>query len=81
MINSGEGIINPRTNKPCRVNVWYRGPSELPPPPIPGGDLRSFGFDCYALDKVECPAGLRYFLEVEVALHRTVGACSLTLLN
>ena len=34
--------------------------------------LRQFGFDCYAMDKVECPDGLRYYLQMEANLHRTV---------
>jgi hypothetical protein len=33
--------------------------------------MRQLGFDTYAIDQIECPDGLLWFLECEVRLHRT----------
>lgn len=65
-------MINTKTGKNLRVNVAFRpNPPQLPVP-IDPRELKSLGFDCYALDKIECPDGLLPYLRSDVALHRTV---------
>jgi structural maintenance of chromosomes protein 5 len=34
--------------------------------------MRELGFDGCALDFIQCPEGLKYFLQLELQLHRTV---------
>jgi hypothetical protein len=34
--------------------------------------LRAFGFDGYAIEYVDCPDGLLWYLHMEIKLHRTV---------
>ncbi|KAL0950349.1 hypothetical protein HGRIS_010317 [Hohenbuehelia grisea] len=54
-----------------RINTWYRPNSQVAPPPMSREELAHLGFDGYAMDYVECPDGLRYFLQREAQLHRT----------
>lgn len=42
--------------------------------------MRRLGFDGYALDYVECPEGLKWFLKKECNFHRNVHLISLYLL-
>ncbi|KAF8318121.1 P-loop containing nucleoside triphosphate hydrolase protein [Clavulina sp. PMI_390] len=69
-INSSS-IMDPRTNKPIRVNVWYRPNPDGGPPPFDPSQLASLGFDGYAMDKIDCPDGIKGFLASEIGLHRT----------
>ncbi|CDO77206.1 hypothetical protein BN946_scf184747.g19 [Trametes cinnabarina] len=57
----------------ARINTWYkaRDESRLLPPPLPREDLLQLGFDGYAVDFIDCPDGLRWFLCSDVRLHRT----------
>ena len=59
----------------ARINTWYkaRDESRLQPPPLPVDQLQAMGFDGYALDFIDCPKGLKWFLCADVRLHRTVG--------
>lgn len=56
-----------------RVMTWYR-PDDgrgVMPPPMSVQELQSLGFDGYAIQYVDCPQGLRTFLQRECQLHRT----------
>ncbi|KAI8989879.1 P-loop containing nucleoside triphosphate hydrolase protein [Trametes punicea] len=57
----------------ARINTWFkaRDESRLPPPPMSREQLQALGFDGYAIDFIECPEGLRWFLCADVRLHRT----------
>ncbi len=35
--------------------------------------MQELGFEKYAIDYVDCPEGLLWYLQSEVGLHRTVG--------
>lgn len=65
-------MLNPQTGKKLRANVAFRSNPPQVHPPIDPRELKSLGFDCYALDKIECPEGLLSYLRSDVALHRTV---------
>lgn len=52
-----------------RMNIWYRPPSQ-PPQRVPPEALAKFGFNCYALDCVQAPEGMRNYLEKELGLDR-----------
>ncbi|KAF8634626.1 hypothetical protein AX15_000803 [Amanita polypyramis BW_CC] len=56
-----------------RVTTWFRPQREdqLTRPPMAEEELRLEGFDGYALDYVDCPKELHWFLKREVNLHRT----------
>ena len=60
--------------KKARINTWFkaRDESKLQPPPLSVDQLRAEGFDGYALEFVDCPEGLKWFLCADVRLHRTV---------
>ncbi|RPD67470.1 P-loop containing nucleoside triphosphate hydrolase protein [Lentinus tigrinus ALCF2SS1-7] len=57
----------------ARINTWFKPAdhSRLPPPPASAEQLRALGFDGYAIDFIDCPEGLRWFLCSDVRLHRT----------
>ncbi|KAA1477744.1 P-loop containing nucleoside triphosphate hydrolase protein [Dentipellis sp. KUC8613] len=57
----------------ARITAWYRPPSERGPPPAPmtREEMLACGFDGYAIDYVDCPEEMRYYLTREVGLHRT----------
>ena len=65
---------NEALGRKVRINTWYRvhDESKLLPPPVPAEQLQAYGFDGYAIDFIDCPEGLRWFLCSEVRLHRTV---------
>lgn len=42
--------------------------------PLTDTQLHNFGFNGFAIDFVECPEGLKWFLVKELNMHRTVGA-------
>jgi hypothetical protein len=39
---------------------------------VPRFDMQQYGFDGYALNYVDCPEGIKYFLMKEINLHRSV---------
>ncbi|KAI0371444.1 P-loop containing nucleoside triphosphate hydrolase protein [Pilatotrama ljubarskyi] len=57
----------------ARINTWYkyRDESRLVPPPMPAEQIQQLGFDGYAIDFIDCPEGLKWFLCSDVRLHRT----------
>lgn len=58
----------------ARINTWYKpvDESRLLPQPAPADQLRALGFDGYAIDFINCPEGLKWFLCSDARLHRTV---------
>ncbi|KAF9458464.1 P-loop containing nucleoside triphosphate hydrolase protein [Collybia nuda] len=56
-----------------RVSTWFKTQqgSSLPPPPMSKDEMTSLGFDGYAIEYVDCPQGLYWFLQSELNLHRT----------
>ncbi|KAJ7760373.1 hypothetical protein B0H16DRAFT_1719878 [Mycena metata] len=67
-INDSQGL-----GRKARVPTWFRPGSEedLAPPPMGTEELKERGFDGYAIDYVECPEGMRWFLKRELNMHRT----------
>ncbi|KAH0588207.1 hypothetical protein H2248_006920 [Termitomyces sp. 'cryptogamus'] len=57
--------------KGVRIATWYRPPSQLAPPPMSRDEMAEMGFDGYLLDYVECPQGMRWWLQRELNFHRT----------
>ncbi|KAI0677714.1 P-loop containing nucleoside triphosphate hydrolase protein [Trametes maxima] len=57
----------------ARINTWFkvRDETRLAPPPMPREQIRELGFDGYAIDFIDCPEGLKWFLCSDVRLHRT----------
>ena len=43
--------------------------------------MKQHRFDGYALDFVDCPEGMKYFLMRDVNLHRTVGVLFNVMVN
>lgn len=66
---------NPGLGRKAFIPTWWRQgtEAELNPPPMARDELKERGFDGYALDFVECADGLRWFLQRELNMHRTVG--------
>ncbi len=58
----------------ARINTWFKPAdyNRLPPPPASAEQLRAIGFDGYAIDFIDCPEGLKWFLCSDARLHRTV---------
>jgi hypothetical protein len=57
--------------KKARVATWYRPRRETAPPPMSPEEMQRLGFDTYAIDQVDYPEGLLWFLENSISLHRT----------
>ncbi|EPQ58883.1 P-loop containing nucleoside triphosphate hydrolase protein [Gloeophyllum trabeum ATCC 11539] len=57
----------------ARVPTWFRPHSEasLVPPPLSPEEMAAMHFDGYAIDYVDCPEGLKWYLKKEMQLHRT----------
>ncbi|RDX55311.1 hypothetical protein OH76DRAFT_731207 [Lentinus brumalis] len=57
----------------ARINTWFKPAdyNRLPPPPASAEQLRAIGFDGYAIDFIDCPEGLKWFLCSDARLHRT----------
>ncbi|KAF9554516.1 P-loop containing nucleoside triphosphate hydrolase protein [Agrocybe pediades] len=55
-----------------KINTWFRpiNPDDILPPPMSDEEMQQLGFDGYAIDYVECPPEMRWFLMREVGLHR-----------
>ncbi|KAF9651246.1 P-loop containing nucleoside triphosphate hydrolase protein [Thelephora ganbajun] len=53
-----------------RIIGWFRPKGQPSPQPIDPTKLKAHGFDGYALDYIECPEELKWFLQVN-GLHRT----------
>ncbi|KAJ7812952.1 hypothetical protein B0H13DRAFT_2143472 [Mycena leptocephala] len=64
---------NPGLGRKARVPTWFRPGSEndLAPPPMSTEELKERGFDGYAIDYVNCPEGLKWYLKRELNMHRT----------
>ncbi|KIK95336.1 hypothetical protein PAXRUDRAFT_25548 [Paxillus rubicundulus Ve08.2h10] len=59
--------------KGARINTWFRPKLEhtVIGPPMTEEELKSLGFDAYAIDKLNCPDGLLWYLKRELNMHRT----------
>ncbi|CAE6432177.1 unnamed protein product [Rhizoctonia solani] len=64
-IVNDEGVIGRRV----RMNIWWRPPSDSQPP-VPQENLGNLGFNCYAIECVQAPEGMRNYLEREIGLNR-----------
>ncbi|KIL63939.1 hypothetical protein M378DRAFT_78988 [Amanita muscaria Koide BX008] len=73
IINDGQGQ---ELGRRVRVTTWFRAHREdqLVPPPMSEEELREERFDGYALQYVDCPPELHWFLKRELNLHRTAVA-------
>lgn len=54
----------------ARIIGWFRPKGQPSPQPIDPTELKTHGFDGYALDYIECPEELKWFLQIH-GLHRT----------
>ncbi|KZT06482.1 P-loop containing nucleoside triphosphate hydrolase protein [Laetiporus sulphureus 93-53] len=56
----------------ARIHTWFKvDDGRVPPPPMTQEEMRGLGFDGYAIDYVNCPEGLKWFLKANLMLHRT----------
>ncbi|KAF8967457.1 P-loop containing nucleoside triphosphate hydrolase protein [Flammula alnicola] len=57
----------------ARVTTWFRPHQEnlLIPPPMSPEEMQALRFDGYAIDYVDYPEGMKWFLMRDVNLHRT----------
>ncbi|KIJ94730.1 hypothetical protein K443DRAFT_683517 [Laccaria amethystina LaAM-08-1] len=57
----------------ARITTWFRARQDdmLVPPPMNREELAGLHFDGYALDYIDYPEGLQWFLKRELNLHRT----------
>ncbi|PSR78324.1 hypothetical protein PHLCEN_2v7446 [Hermanssonia centrifuga] len=55
----------------ARINTFYRKQTGVNPPPVPEQQLPELGFDGYALQYIQCPDGMVWFLQNALSLHRT----------
>ncbi|KAF8076878.1 hypothetical protein FPV67DRAFT_1605252 [Lyophyllum atratum] len=62
---------NGAIGKGVRVATWFRAQQELPPSPMTREEMAALGFDGYVIDYIECPEGMRFWLQREVNAHRT----------
>ncbi|KAF9516831.1 hypothetical protein BS47DRAFT_1340449 [Hydnum rufescens UP504] len=67
-------------DKRIRVNVWY-AEGRAAPQPFNVEEMGALNFDCYALDKVSCDDGLKWFLQRDAHLHCTPIALKESSLN
>ncbi|KAF8885790.1 P-loop containing nucleoside triphosphate hydrolase protein [Infundibulicybe gibba] len=75
-LNTFNHFINDTTTlgRKVRVPTWFRPGNNVTPPPMSEQEMQQLGFDGYAIQYVDCPAGLRWFLQKELNLHRTAVA-------
>ncbi|KAG5651262.1 hypothetical protein H0H81_009306, partial [Sphagnurus paluster] len=62
---------NGALGRTVRVATWFRPHQQLPTPPMSPEEMASIGFDGYIIDFIECPQGMRWWLQRELNLHRT----------
>ncbi|KAJ7095537.1 hypothetical protein C8R44DRAFT_813419 [Mycena epipterygia] len=64
---------NQALGRKVRIPTWCRPGHEqdLTPPPMEPAELAQRGFDGYAIDYVDCPEGLKWYLKRELNMHRT----------
>ncbi|KAF5388335.1 hypothetical protein D9615_000804 [Tricholomella constricta] len=62
---------NGALGRKVRVATWFRPQQQLPPQPLSREEMAMLGFDGYVLDYVECPEGMRFWLQRELNFHRT----------
>ncbi|KAI0340832.1 P-loop containing nucleoside triphosphate hydrolase protein [Trametopsis cervina] len=55
----------------ARINTWFRTQGRNQQPPVSVEELNRLGFDGYAMDYIDCPDGMRWWLQSAVGLHRT----------
>ncbi|KZT29504.1 P-loop containing nucleoside triphosphate hydrolase protein [Neolentinus lepideus HHB14362 ss-1] len=69
LVNDTDKAIGRRV----RVPTWFRPYSEtgLAPPPLSSDEMAAMHFDGYAIDFVECPQEMKWYLTKELNLHRT----------
>ncbi|KII94777.1 hypothetical protein PLICRDRAFT_128007 [Plicaturopsis crispa FD-325 SS-3] len=67
-INDG-GVLG----RKARVNTFYRAYNAKldTAPPMSREELTKLGFQGYALDYVDCPEGLKWYLKLDCQMHRT----------
>ncbi|GLB34268.1 putative P-loop containing nucleoside triphosphate hydrolase protein [Lyophyllum shimeji] len=53
-----------------RVATWFRPQQKLPPPPMTEEEMVMLGFDGYIIDFIDCPEGMRWWMQRELNLHR-----------
>ncbi|KAF5364198.1 hypothetical protein D9756_000106 [Leucocoprinus leucothites] len=66
-INDSQGL-----GRKARIVTWFRqyNENQLTSAPMSREEMKQLGFDGYALDYVECPEGLKWFLKRECNFHR-----------
>ncbi|KAJ7183001.1 hypothetical protein C8R43DRAFT_1145589 [Mycena crocata] len=64
---------NPGLGRRVRVPTWCRpgAVADLAPPPMSKDEMETHGFDGYAIEYVDCPEGLKWYLMRELNMHRT----------
>ncbi|KAJ7773680.1 hypothetical protein DFH07DRAFT_801525 [Mycena maculata] len=64
---------NPGLGRKAKVPTWFRPGTEadLVGPPMSREELKTRGFDGYAIEYVHCPDGMRWYLQRELNMHRT----------
>ncbi|KAI0030174.1 P-loop containing nucleoside triphosphate hydrolase protein [Vararia minispora EC-137] len=65
----------------ARISTWFRGDADRGTPPMTEDEMRQLGFDGYAIDFIDCPEGLKTFLQAECRLHRTAIGLSFQRVN
>ncbi|EJU06652.1 P-loop containing nucleoside triphosphate hydrolase protein [Dacryopinax primogenitus] len=58
----------------ARINTWHRprNQAKLLPPPLSLEEVQHFGFDGYAINFVEAPDAMHWYLRRELNMHRTL---------
>ncbi|KDR84246.1 hypothetical protein GALMADRAFT_703330 [Galerina marginata CBS 339.88] len=58
--------------KGMKITTWFRAHQDnLVPPPMSDEEMQGMGFNGYAINYLEFPEGMRWFLMRELNLHRT----------
>lgn len=70
MLNRMVNDTNEALGRKGRITVWYRPRQAVAPQPMSEDQLKALGFDCYAIDQIDCPDGLLWYLQKECNLHR-----------
>ncbi|KAF9528049.1 P-loop containing nucleoside triphosphate hydrolase protein [Crepidotus variabilis] len=67
----------------ARITTWFRpyDPQTIVPPPMSQEELELLKFNGYAIDYVDCPDAMKYFLRKELNLHRTAIALNGSAIN